>query len=64
MHLVRRLGEVECRDCGAVGQPAEAGSLTAAAVTEAAVADLADEVERALAKVLGPSRQRPPYAMS
>ena len=26
--------------------------------------DLAQEVERALARVLGPSRQLPPYAMS
>lgn len=59
VHLVRRLGEVECRDCGAVGQPA---ALTETAVTDAAVADLADEVERALAKVLGPSRRR--HAMS
>jgi hypothetical protein len=63
VHLVRRLGEVECRDCGAVGQPAEAG-LGDAGMTEGAAADLAEEVERALAKVLGPSRQRPPYAMS
>lgn len=61
VHLVRRLGEVECRDCGAVGQPAQA-TLTAAAETEATVADLAEEVERALAKVLGPSRRR--HAMS
>jgi hypothetical protein len=38
--------------------------VTGGAATEGAVADLADEVERALAKVLGPSRQRPPYAMS
>ena len=60
--LVRRLGEVECRDCGAVGQPADA--TADAVVIETAAADLADEVERALAKVLGPSRQRPPYAMS
>jgi predicted amidophosphoribosyltransferase len=59
VHLVRRLGEVECRDCGAVGQPA---TLTQTSVTDAAVADLADEVERALAKVLGPSRRR--HAMS
>jgi|HubBroStandDraft_6_1064221.scaffolds.fasta_scaffold194267_2 hypothetical protein len=77
VHLVRRLGEVECRDCGAVGQPANTGdgsvvtgaivteeAVTGGAATEGAVADLADEVERALAKVLGPSRQRPPYAMS
>ena len=63
VHLVRRLGEVECRDCGAVGQPAEAG-LVDNVVSETAGADLADEVERALARVLGASRQRPPYAMS
>ncbi|MGH3304711.1 MAG: hypothetical protein ACRDOK_24165 [Streptosporangiaceae bacterium] len=63
VHLVRRLGEVECRDCGAVGQVAPA-SLACSAWSESATADLADEVERALAKVLGPSRQRPPYAMS
>jgi hypothetical protein len=67
VHLVRRLGEVECRDCGVVGQPAAneplpRGPLTEAALTEAAVADLAEEVERALAKVLGPSRRR--HAMS
>jgi hypothetical protein len=63
VHLVRRLGEVECRDCGAVGDRAEAGSGDGN-VMERAGADLADEVERALAKVLGRSRQRPPYAMS
>jgi hypothetical protein len=63
VHLVRRLGEVECRDCGAIGQVAP-GSTAFAAWSEAASADLAEDVERALAKVLGPSRQRPPYAMS
>lgn len=61
VHLVRRLGEVECRDCGAVGQPAQ-DALTEGVVSETAVADLAEEVERALAKVLGPSRRR--HAMS
>ncbi len=60
---MRRLGEVECRDCGAVGQPAEAGGGDAG-IADGPAADLADEVERALAKVLGRSRQRPPYAMS
>ena len=64
VHLVRRLGEVECRDCGAVSQPVLARLSETRGATETAVADLADEVERALAKVLGPSRQRPPYAMS
>jgi len=63
IRLVRRLGEVECRECGAVGQPVEA-SVRDGRTTERAASDLADEVERALAKVLGPSRQRPPYAMS
>jgi hypothetical protein len=79
VHLVKRLGEVECRDCGAVGLTgvrgdgaAESGSPVGgapvggapAAQAASAGADLADEVERALARVLGPSRQRPPYAMS
>ena len=54
MHLVRRLGEVECRDCGAVGQPAEDVSVTQDGAIDR-MADLAEEVERALAKVLGPS---------
>jgi len=63
VHLVRRLGEVECRDCGAVGQVAHA-SLADHVWSDAAAAELAEDVERALAKVLGPSRQRPPYAMS
>jgi hypothetical protein len=63
VHLVRRLGEVECRDCGAVGQVASA-SLAEAVLHDGTAASLADEVERALAKVLGPSRQRPPYALS
>lgn len=63
VHLVRRLGEVECRDCGAVGQQADSGAADGS-VTDGSASGLADEVERALAKVLGPSRQRPPYAMS
>jgi predicted amidophosphoribosyltransferase len=61
VHLVRRLGEVECRDCSAVGQPTQ-DALTRSVATDPAVADLAEEVERALAKVLGPSRRR--HAMS
>lgn len=55
IHLVRRLGEVECRDCGAVGEAA----VTAACAAEpgAVLADevpdgLAQEVEQALARVL------------
>jgi hypothetical protein len=87
-HLVRRLGEVECRDCGFVSEPTDAtgsaGSAapagaaggaaggfaaggpesvvagSAAAAIGAAMPDddgpapgLAEEVERALARVLG-----------
>jgi hypothetical protein len=68
VHLLRRLGEVECRDCGTVGQPASSSADvigTEGGGDSAGMAgDLAEEVERALARVLGPSRQRPPYAMS
>lgn len=62
-HLVRRLGEVECRDCGYVREPAggEGMSLVPEAEPRAAAgtdpADpspgLAEEVELALARVLG-----------
>ncbi|MDR0343957.1 MAG: hypothetical protein LBI49_12795 [Nocardiopsaceae bacterium] len=47
--LVRRLGEVECRDCGFVAEPAEAGSDGAAGEPSG----LAEEVSRALERVLG-----------
>jgi hypothetical protein len=76
-HLVRRLGEVECRDCGYVHEPAEAVSLVPAASLDPPVeaspgdpspgaglnvgdppAGLAEEVELALARVLG--RAGPP----
>lgn len=60
VHLVRRLGEVECRDCDAVGVQAAAGpvagELTVGAGDSAADAvptGLAEEVEQALARVLG-----------
>ena len=74
IRLVRRLGEVECRDCGSVGQPVAAfassagvTSLSAGAGAGAGVGaapgddepggggtpGLAEEVERALARVLG-----------
>jgi hypothetical protein len=62
VHLVRRLGETECRDCGAVAEPATADATESG--RESVPADLAAEVEQALARVLGPSRQLPPYAMS
>jgi hypothetical protein len=65
-HLVRRLGEVECRDCGYVREPAdtEAVDLVPAADNGdfdgtdsdpalAGTPTLAEEVELALARVLG-----------
>lgn len=50
-HLVARLGEVECRDCGWVrpASPPAQQSAPAAGSPEA----LADEVARALGRVLG-----------
>lgn len=64
VQLVRRLGEVECRDCGAVAESAEPEHERVDGPPAVALTGLADEVERALAKVLGPGRQRPPYALS
>ncbi len=78
VHLVRRLGEIECRDCGHVSEPAEApdaglglgpggpggsgteqdGSLAGSDGIEPGRTDtpgLAEDVERALARVLGRS---------
>jgi hypothetical protein len=65
IHLVRRLGEVECRECGSVGQAVAAASTAEDAVgVTGAESSLAEEVERALSRVLGTSSQRPPFAMS
>jgi hypothetical protein len=80
VHLVRRLGEVECRDCGSVGQPVAAATLDGdagrdepvspgsgpaqEATADDAMASLTKEVEEALSRVLGTSSPRPPYAMS
>jgi hypothetical protein len=51
IHLVRRLGEIECRDCGAVGE--SAGSPPVGTGVEDVVPHgLAEEVEQALARVL------------
>ena len=75
MHLVRRLGEVECRDCGDVREPsatpASVTPISGAAPGGAAASagggsgggdadfgetpGLAEEVELALARVLGRS---------
>jgi len=71
VHLVRRLGEVECRDCGAVVPPAaepgvEAGPALGAA-SRAGCGDpapggrapgLSEEVALALERVLGRSAAR------
>jgi hypothetical protein len=57
VHLVRRLGEAECRDCGSVRQDGAGGAVGDGPVsleTEAtAMHGLAQEVEQALARVLG-----------
>ena len=64
VHLVRRLGEVECRDCGAVGAQAtdSAGDdgdalpmgldVVPAGLDVVPAGGLAEEVEQALARVL------------
>lgn len=55
VRLVRRLGEVECRECGYVGEsgPVSVGAEIGASSAEGIVAPgLAEEVEQALAKVL------------
>jgi hypothetical protein len=71
VHLVRRLGEIECRDCGMVKDPGDAadGSHAGPAAGSgdreslallggrAAAGSLAEDVERALDKVLGPARR-------
>ncbi|HET9899319.1 MAG TPA: hypothetical protein VFQ44_30705 [Streptosporangiaceae bacterium] len=57
VRLVRRLGEVECRDCGAVGAGSAAASATeeiTMGVADAAPPGLAEEVEQALTRVLRP----------
>jgi hypothetical protein len=62
VHLVKRLGQLECQDCHQVSDAAEAdgGHLVTlpspAGAGRAGSADtsLADEVDRALARLLGP----------
>jgi hypothetical protein len=64
VHLIRRLGQVECLDCGLVREPdavlipglVPAGSVDPAAPADPAAspdAALAEEVGRALDRVLG-----------
>jgi hypothetical protein len=64
VHLVRRLGEIECRDCGMVCEPGPDTPLApvgrtagAGAASGGAASSLADDVERALDRVLGPARR-------
>jgi ribosomal protein S27AE len=67
VRLVRRLGEVECRDCGQIREPAPASAGAAVGVRQGppaiaaeegspAAGDLAEEVARALDRVLGRHR--------
>jgi hypothetical protein len=51
-HLVARLGEVECRDCGWV-KPALPAQLPPPARSAVSSEGLAEEVARALGRVLG-----------
>ena len=67
VHLVRRLGEVECRDCGAVVPPAAGPSPLDLAPPAAGLGEcapggrapgLSEEVALALERVLGRSAAR------
>jgi len=68
VHLVRRLGEVECRDCGYVRDPSAVGAEAVTSVPAGLDAPgslpdfgqtpgLAEEVELALDRVLGKARR-------
>jgi hypothetical protein len=56
-HLIRRLGQVECLDCGLVREPeallTPGLSLSSLVPSGAADSALADEVSRALDRLLG-----------
>jgi hypothetical protein len=57
VHLIRRLGQVECLDCGLVREPevvlVPAARRAAASPTASPDATLAEEVGRALDRLLG-----------
>ena len=67
VHLVRRLGEIECRDCGMVRDPGDSVPeplavsadpvSSAGPAGRAAAGSLAEDVERALDRVLGHTRR-------
>ena len=59
-HLIRRLGQVECQDCGLVREPETLVPVGRPSPDTA----LADEVSRALDRLLGPSRLGPAPAGS
>jgi len=57
-HLIRRLGQVECLDCGLVREPESSlvpigGPDSAGSAPDPAATALADEVGRALDRLLG-----------
>jgi transcription initiation factor TFIIIB Brf1 subunit/transcription initiation factor TFIIB len=54
VHLIRRLGQVECLDCGLVREP-EAALVSAGSQAASPDAALAEEVGRALERLLGRS---------
>ncbi|HEY1917071.1 MAG TPA: hypothetical protein VGH27_15985 [Streptosporangiaceae bacterium] len=56
VRLVRRLGEAECKDCGHIQDPAAPAASPSGKPT-APPSSLADEVARALDRVLGASRR-------
>lgn len=59
VHLVRRLGEVECRDCGTVVPPPGApGQAHGSQARGDQAPGLSEEVARALERVLGRSAAR------
>jgi hypothetical protein len=60
IRLVRRLGEVECRDCGADAAGVDRGPVVvdAGPPASARAPGLAEEVEQALARVLRRSASR------
>jgi hypothetical protein len=55
VHLIKRLGEVECRDCGAIVPPEDCGETVAGPEGAGRGSDLSEEVARALDRVLGRS---------
>ncbi|MGH3157799.1 MAG: hypothetical protein ACRDNF_14650 [Streptosporangiaceae bacterium] len=64
VRLVRRLGETECKDCGHVAQPGEvpaasagpAGPASGQGAPQGAASGLAEEVAKALDRVLAAHR--------